>query len=176
MDLSLVLLTVGFVIFGLIMLMSASGPTAFQQTGDSLFFVKRQILSGILPGFFGFLFFAFVDYRRFRPLAFLALGITLLLLVLVYVPGLGIKIRGAQSWLQIGFLTFQPSELVKFTFLIYLAAWLEKRRGTSAHEAQTGLLPFLCVLGAVILLLVLQPDTGSMAVIVGTALALYFLS
>ncbi|MDO8618227.1 MAG: putative lipid II flippase FtsW [Candidatus Uhrbacteria bacterium] len=176
LDFTIVVGTIGFVAFGLIMLMSASGPAAFQQTGDSLFFVKRQILSGIIPGLIGFLFFSLMDYRQWRSWAFFIFLASLVLLIFVYIPGIGIKIHGSHSWLRIGFLTFQPSELVKFTFLIYLAAWLEKRRGASAHDTQTGLLPFLCAVGAVMLLLIFQPDTGSMAVIVGMALALYFLS
>jgi cell division protein FtsW len=169
-------LTIGLTVFGLAMLMSATGPVAFQRTGDSLYFVKHQLLVGVLPGSLLFLFFALIDVRRFKRVALLALVLTLALLILVYLPGIGRTIGGARSWVQLGPVGFQPSELVKLTFLFYLAAWLDRREGKSGHEVQTGLLPFLGILGTVMVLLIFQPDTGSMAVIVGMSLLLYFLS
>lgn len=172
-----VIVTLTFVLtaFGLAMLLSATGPTAVARAGDSLYFVKRQLLTGVLPGLAAFLFFSLIDYRRWRFFAFAALILSLVLLVAVYLPGIGVTLNGARGWIKIGVFQFQPSELVKFTFLIYLAAWLEKRR-EAAHDLQNGLVPFLAALGAVMALLVLQPDTGSMTVIVAVALTLYFLA
>lgn len=167
LDPTIVGLTFGLTIFGLIVLMSASGPEAFQQTGNGFYYVKHQLLNGVLPGMIGFLIFAFIDYRWWKKFAFFALIVTLGLLVLVYIPGIGLKLQGAYGWVKLGAFAFQPSELVKLTFLIYLAAWLETRQGFA---------PFVSALGAVMLLLILQPDTGSMTVIVGTALILYFLA
>ncbi len=176
LDPMIVGLTMVLMCFGLVMLLSATGPLAFLRTGDSLFYVKRQLLNGVLPGLVLFFFFASVDYRRWKPFAGLASIASLVLLLLVYIPGVGLHLGGARGWVHVGPVQFQPSELVKFTFLIYLSAWLANREGSDAHGFQTGLLPFLGALGAVIVLLVLQPDTGSMAVIVGTSLFLYFLS
>ncbi|MSR85434.1 putative lipid II flippase FtsW [Candidatus Uhrbacteria bacterium] len=169
-------LTIALILVGLMILTSATGPIAFQRTGDSLFFVKRQLLTGVLPGLLGFFFLAFIDFRRWKKFAFLALITSIILLVLVYIPGIGEHSHGANGWIHVGSFNFQPSELVKLTFFLYLAGWLEKRQGTEAHQAKTGLLPFLIALGIIMLLLVLQPDTGSMAVIVGTSLLLYFIS
>jgi len=169
-------LTLGLLVFGLVMLMSATGPIGIQRTGDALYYVKHQLLVGIFPGLVLFFLLALIDYRVWRRLAFPALIISLLLLVSVYVPGIGIKVSGSHSWIHVGPLIFQPSELVKLTFLIYLAAWLANRQQSETHNARTGLLPFLCALGAVMALLILQPDTGSMAVIVGTSLLLYYVS
>jgi cell division protein FtsW len=169
-------LTAFFVLFGLAMLMSATGPTAVQSSGDSLFFVKRQVLSGVIPGMIGFFFLALIDYRRWKPFAIVALGSSLVLLILVYIPNVGHSLGGSRSWVQFGKLSFQPSEFVKLSFLVYVSAWLAARRGSDAHDVQTGLMPFLGALGAVMLLLMLQPDTGSMAVIVGMSLTLYFIS
>lgn len=169
-------LTLGLVVFGLIVLMSASGPVAFQRTSDSLYYVKRQLLAGVLPGLFIFSILALVNYRIWKRLASLALLATFALLLSVYLPGIGVKLGGAQSWISIGGLTFQPSELAKLTFLVYLAAWLAERRGGKAHDFSEGLLPFVATLGAVVFLLIIQPDTGSMAVIAGTAIVLYLVS
>jgi cell division protein FtsW len=172
----IVLLTALLVLFGLAMLMSATGPLAVQRTGDSLYYVKHQLESGILPGLVGFFFFALVDYRIWRRFAFFALVVSIVLLVLVFVPGVSLPLGGSHSWVRFGALSFQPSELVKLTFLVYLAAWLAARQGQQAHDIESGLLPFLGSIGAIMLLLILQPDTGSMAVIVGTSLLMYFFS
>lgn len=169
-------LAAGLTVFGLVMLLSATGPTAIARTGDSLYFVKHQLALGILPGIIGFFFFALLDYRAWKSFAFLALIVTIGLLVLVYIPGVGATYNGARGWVKFGPVSFQPSEFVKLTFLIYLAAWFEKRKAEHVSDFSAGLLPFACTLGAVVVLLILQPDTGSMSVIALTALFLYFIS
>lgn len=166
----------GLLVFGLIMLISASGPVAVQRMGDSLFFVKRQLSRGILPGLALFAFFALIDYRKWRNLAGLFLVGSIALLALVYVPGIGVRLGGSLSWIQLGGVQFQPSEIVKFLFLLYMAAWLSNREGKEAHELETGLVPFMIALGTIVGLLVFQPDTGSMAVVLGMSLIMYFVS
>lgn len=168
-------LTVALVVFGLIMLMSATGPIGVQRSGDSLYYVKHQLLVGILPGMALFFLFALIDYRFWRALAFPSLVITILLLISVYLPGIGMVFGGSHSWIKLGPISFQPSELAKLTFLIYLSAWLARRHEESS-DPKSGVLPFFMALGAVMLLLVLEPDTGSMAVVVGSSLLLYFMS
>ncbi|MCC6563719.1 putative lipid II flippase FtsW [Candidatus Uhrbacteria bacterium] len=169
-------LGVGLLILGLAMLMSATGPVAIQRTGDSLYLVKRQLLLGVLPGSFLFLFFALVDYRIWKKYAFFALAGSVILLLLVYVPGLGVRVGGSLSWLSVGGFRFQPSELVKMGFLIYLAAWLSSRSVASLRDWRESLVPFGGALGLIVLLLILQPDTGSMAVIAGTSVLLYMVA
>lgn len=168
--------TVGLVLFGLAMLMSATGPIAVQRAGDSLFYVKGQLIKGILPGMVAFFIFAFSDYRWLKKFAFVGLVMSIVLLLLVYIPGIGVMINGAHGWIRLGMVQFQPSEFTKIAFLVYAAAWLSSRRGDEAHRLDTGLVPFLGALGAVMLLLILQPDTGSMMVIVATSLMMYFIS
>ncbi len=174
---SRVLLFAGILLlFGLVMLMSATAATSVRFGGGPFHFVKNQLLNGVLPGMVLFLFFGLIDYRYWKKFAFGALVVSIVALLLVYVPGVGQLRGGARSWIMIGPIGFQPSELVKLSFLIYVSAWLAARKGSEAHSLQDGLLPFIGAVGAVMLLLILQPDTGSMAVIVGTALALYFVS
>ncbi len=169
--------TLALLVFGIVMLLSATGPIAVQRTGDSLYYVKHQLVAGIIPGLILFLLFSLIDFRAWRPFAFLALVVTLILLVMVYLPGIGYAIGGSRSWVKLGPFSFQPSELVKLSFLFYLAAWLDRRQSEgNVHDAKTGLLPFLCALGAVMLLLVFQPDTGSMTVVVGMSLLVYYIS
>ncbi len=175
LDAPVVILTGFLTLLGLAILLSATGPIGVQRANDSLFYVKRQLLTGVLPGLCIFCVAAFMDYRRLKSVAFAGLIVSLVLLVLVYLPGIGAIVNGARGWIRVGSWRFQPSEIVKMTFLVYIAAWLANR-GKDVSDPHTGLLPFLSALGSVMLLLILQPDTGSMAVIVGTALAMYFLS
>ncbi len=176
LDPGVVALTAVILAFGLAMLMSATGPIAVQRTGDSLFYVKRQLLSGVLPGLFGFFTLALIDYRRWRPFAFFSLVASILLLLLVYIPGVGFELGGAHSWVSLGGFTFQPSELVKLTFLVYVAAWLAVREREDVRSFERGFIPFFGAVGLIALMLILQPDTGTMSVIVGTALVLYLVS
>lgn len=177
LDPTILFLTVGLVFLGLLFLLSATGPIAFQRAGgDSLYYVKRQLLNGVLPGIVLFLFFALIDYRVWKKLAPVALGITFVLLISVYIPGLGVEVGGARGWIRLLGVTLQPSEFVKFSFLIYLAAWLAERSRGEIRKWEEGVLPFAFTLGAVALLLVLQPDTGSTAVIAGTSIMLFFLA
>ncbi len=169
-------LTFGLCAFGLAVLLSASGPVAMQRTGNSLYYVRQQFLFGMLPGTILFFVCGLIDYRRWRAWALPAFIVSIVLLCMVYVPGLGVKYGGSRSWVRIGGFQFQPSELVKLTFLIYVSAWLAERKGKAAHDTRTGLIPFLAAVSAVMILLVFQPDTGSMVVIVGMALLLYFIS
>jgi cell division protein FtsW len=169
--------TLGLLVFGLVMLLSATGPVALSRSGSSLYFVKHQLTNGILPGLIAFFTLALIDYRVWRRFALFALVGSIIALTLVFIPGIGLELGGARGWIHLGAFTVQPTEFVKLTFLIYLSAWLANREGQRDHHTlENGLIPFLAALGAVMLLVVLQPDTGSMAVIVLMSLFVYFLS
>jgi cell division protein FtsW len=169
-------LTVTLLVFGIVMLMSATNAVAFQRTGDSLYLVKRQLMLGVLPGTLLFMILAFIDYRAWKPLAILALLASYALLILVYIPGIGLEVGGSRSWIAIGGFRFQPSELVKLFFIIYLAAWFSERKPELLKNVKEGIFPFLALLGSVVGLLVFQPDTGSMAVIAGTSLFIFLVA
>lgn len=163
------------VLFGLLMLLSASGPLGYQRFHDSAYFFKHQLLYGLLPGILLFVFFSWFDYRKLAKYAPAALIGSIVLLVLVYIPGLGMNFGGSGRWINLG-ISFQPSEFVKIGFLIYVAAWLAKRHEREAKTLEGGLFPFLLALSIIMVLLILQPNTGSMAVIVGASLAAYFIA
>lgn len=177
LDPGILWITGGLLVFGLIMLLSATGPVAIARSGSSLYFVKHQLVNGIIPGLVAFFALAVIDYRVWRSVAGIALIGSIGALLLVFIPGIGLKLGGARGWIHLGAFTLQPTEIVKLTFLIYLAAWLANREGQRDHHTlENGLLPFLAALGSVILLVILQPDTGSMTVIVLMSLFVYFLS
>jgi len=163
--------------FGLLMLLSASGPIGYQKFDDVLYFFKHQIIYGLIPGLVLFTIFTKIDYRHYIKYAPAALIVSIVLLLMVYMPGLGIRYGGSGRWVDFGLFAFQPSEFVKIGFLIYVAAWLEKRtQNKEAHTLEKGLIPFLIALSVIMVLLIMQPNTGSMAVIAGAALTAYFIS
>lgn len=168
-------LIIGLALFGLAVLLSASGPAAYQHYSDPLFFFRRQMLYGLLPGAFLFFVTSRIDYRKLQPFALPALLAALGLLVLVFIPGVGLKLGGSHSWIRVAGMSFQPSEFVKVGMLVYAAAWLGARDNREKRTVKNSA-AFLMALGMVILLLVLQPDTGSMSVIAGTTLLMYLAS
>lgn len=169
-------LVLGFVLFGLIVLASASGPQAFDRFGDSYFFVKHQLVQGILPGLLAFVVGAMVPYATWKKYAMPLLILSTVFLLLVFVPGIGTDYGTfAKSWIQVGSFGFQPSELAKLSFLFYLAAWLEGRKET-VKDFKEGLLPFLVLLGLVGGLIFLQPDLGTLSILLAMALMVFFVA
>ncbi|MDP3985693.1 MAG: putative lipid II flippase FtsW [bacterium] len=169
-------LVVGLVIFGLVALSSAAGPLGYTRFGDTLYFVKHQLLFGVVPGLIALFVMMKVPYQFWKKIALPLLVISIGLLLMVFIPGLRAEFGTARSWVDLGFFSFQPSEIVKLTFLFYLAAWVETRGEQGVRDIKTGLLPFLILLGIIVGLLVLQPDTGSMAIIVLESLAVFFVA
>lgn len=160
------------VVFGLVMLASASSELSQAQFGNSYYYLEHQMLFGLLPGIAGFFIALFVDRQIWKKLGvFLLLG-SIILLLLVFTP-LGFKAFGSERWLDIGGFGFQPGELVKAAFLIYMAAWMAKSQ-TRSKSFMGGLVPFLILLASVLVPLVLQPATTTAVLILVAALAMYF--
>lgn len=162
-------------LFGLVMLSSASAPVGYARHGDMFFYLKHQLLFGFIPGLLLFFIFLRVDYHFFRPRAFALLLISIGLLILVFLPGVAATWGTSRSWIRLGSLSLQPAEIVKLTFLFYLSAWLEQRGKAGVKELGTGLFPFITVLGIIAVLLMLQPDMGTMSIIAATSLIVYFI-
>ena len=173
-DYLIIFCTFFLVVFGLVMLTSASLSLAQIKFGDSYFYLKHQILYGLMPGIIGFWLASKFSYRHYQNLAVVLLLISIVSLVLLFTP-LGITSGGSTRWLKLGSLSFQPSELLKITFIIYLASWL----GNKSYRQRnffSGFLPFLIILGLVTSLLILQPSTSAAAILIATALIIYFAS
>ncbi len=169
------IITIGIiVVFGLIMLSSASSVIAYAEFGDSYHYFKHQLF-GLAIGIAAFFFFSRVDYHCWRKCAFGLLLFSVFLLSLVFVPGLGKVVNGSRSWIEIFGQTLQPSEFVKLSFLIYLAAWLASRKNklTDFHQ---GIGPFVIVLSVIAGLMLLQPDVGTLFIIIITSFIVYFVA
>ncbi len=161
-------------VFGLAMLSSASSDLGKQLFNNSYYYLEHQLAFGLGVGIVGFLIGYFVPYYKFKDVAFILLLISMVALVLVFTP-LGTAASGSTRWLRFGPLSFQPAELMKFTYLLYLAAWLSNSKKRST-DFQTGLLPFAIISGVMAILLVLQPATSTVAILLGSGLIVYFLS
>lgn len=165
------------VIFGLIMMASAGAAIGWQKYGDVYWSFKHQLINGVLPGLAVFLFFYFFDYQKLKKFAAPMLFISIGLLVLVLIPGVGAVYNGSRAWINIfGLMSIQPSEIVKLTFLLYLAAWLATKEDHHIKDANYGFMPFVLVLSIITVLTVMEPDTGTMIIIVAMSLAVYFVA
>ncbi len=165
----------GVLLLGFVLLASASGPTGFVKFHDSYYFLKHQVIFGLLPGAMGCIVASRVPYGMYRRFAGVMLIASLALLLSVFIPGLGTDLGTfARQWIHIGTFTVQPSEIVKLTFLFYIAAWMEKRSEHELRDIHSGLIPFVIVLSVIMGLLLFERDTGTLGVIVVMALAVYF--
>lgn len=171
-DSVLILVAAALVVFGLVMLASASGSYSYFKYGDGYFLVKHQLVS-LFAGLLLYWFFSRTDYHLWRRYAFHLLLFSILLLLLVFIPGLEAKYGAAKSWIKVLGFSFQPSEFVKLTFLIYLAAWVESR-GERLKDLFQGTAPFLIVLAVISFLMLLQPDFGTLFIIGLTSLAVFW--
>jgi cell division protein FtsW len=174
MFLGIAFLVAVFNLLGLVMVLSASSVVALDEHGSSWYFVTRQ-LTWTFAGAGVLILVARVDYRRWRRLANPLLWASMLALALVLVPGVGVRVNGAQRWLGVGSLTIQPAEVVKLTVLIWVADLLT-RRARVMSNLQATLLPAMVVLGAVAGLVMLQPNLGTTIVISGIVLSVCFVA
>ncbi|PIS42469.1 MAG: putative lipid II flippase FtsW [Candidatus Kerfeldbacteria bacterium CG08_land_8_20_14_0_20_40_16] len=174
-DYTLIAVIFIIIIFGLIMLSSAGTVVAYQKFGDSNYYLKRQLLFGISLGLVSLFVASRIDYHFWQKTAFLLMALTIFALVIVLVPSLGYELGGARRWINFGGFVFQPSELAKLTFILYLATWLSKK-GKEINNLTYGFASFLVLLGLITVLIMLQPDLGTMTVIAFVAVIVYFVA
>jgi len=161
-------------IIGLVMLSSASAIVSYANFHNTYHYFFKQLFAVVVSlGFFTI--FYFVDYRFWRRFAVWALLASIVLLILVFIPGLRSEYGTARSWIVIFGQSFQPAELVKLTFLIYLATWLEAKKG-QLQEAGSGIIPFLSSLLIIGALMMAQPDLGTLFIILFSSFVAFFVA
>jgi len=163
------------VIFGLIMISSASIALSQERFHESYHYLKNQLIRGVLPGLALALVAYFIPYQFWRKIALPLLIVSIAGLVLVFLPGIGLELGGAKRWLNIASVSFQPSELLKLPLIIYLAAWLATKE-KEIKNFTGGLMPFLILVGIVCLLILFEPDLGTTGVLGFTALLIFILA
>ncbi len=167
-------LVLAIVLFGLVMVTSASVSIASQQSGHTFFYLTRQLLLTVIGGAIGALILLVpTEYieRLSMPLLIVAFG----LLLLVLVPGLGRVVNGSRRWLQVAGINFQVSELARAFVLIYVASYAA-RREEELRSSFTGLAKPLGLLTCAAALLLAEPDFGAATVLFATGFGLLFLA
>ena len=156
---NLFMVTVILICIGIVMIYSASSIYAWEKYNDRFFFLKRHISFLLIGAFLTFLVMS-IDYRRLQRMARPLLLISVLLLVLVLIPGIGREVSGARRWFRFKFISFQPSEFLNLAVIIYIADFIS-RKGNVIQQFRRGFIPPICVLGLCALLILLQPDLGT---------------
>ncbi|MFC1532719.1 putative lipid II flippase FtsW [Thermodesulfobacteriota bacterium] len=149
---------------GLVAIYSASSFLASHKLGDSYFYLKKQAFFGLF-GLCLLIIAKNIPATFYRKLVYPLLFISLALLVMLFIPGLGRKVGGACRWIRVAGFSIQPSELAKLALSIYVAYSMSKKGPNMSHFSK-GLIPHIIIAGAFMILILLQPDLGT-AVIIG---------
>ena len=141
--------------FGALMVYSASFYSAEYHYGNKYFFLFKQLF-GIGLGLFAMIVFSHIDYHILKKMKWWILLVTIFLLVLVFVPGLGMESYGAKRWVSILGISIQPSEIAKFALVIFIASYMCENH--SKVKTLKGLFPVLAVAGTLCILIMLEPS------------------
>lgn len=167
-DIWIAILAVCLCLFGLVMIFESSNVSAYRDFGDKYHYIKEQSVWFLL-GLISMSVTSFISYKKYFYLSVPMLLVTIVLLLAVFISGIGIHALGARRWINIGSFNLQPSEVTKLTFIFYLAAWF-------ATKEKGRLIPFLLLLGLLAGLIILQPDLGTAIILSVIAIIMYFLS
>jgi cell division protein FtsW len=158
-DYTLLVLTIVLVLFGIVMVFSASfysAENSAYSNYDGYYYFWKQV-SGAAIGLVAMIAAMFFDYNRFQKLRFLILGIGIGLMVLVFVPGIGIEVNGSRRWVNLYFLDLQSVEVLKFSMIVFMAAAMSVNQ-ERMRQFRYGMLPHLILLMIAAVLLYLQPN------------------
>ena len=167
-DRSFIIIVLGISVFGLLAVFNSSVVLGFRDFNNQYHFIEDQAVY-LIFGLVLMLIVSRINYRWWYKAAVPLLVITIILLLVVFVPGIGIKAYGAKRWISLGFINLQPTEIAKLSLIIYLSAWF-------SYKEKGRFLPFLVLVGIVVTLIVLQPDLGTAIIITLIAAVLYFVS
>ena len=172
-DLPFCLLVLLLTAIGLVLLLSASFPSAYYETknNDPMHYFTRQGVFAIM-GVAAMFFISKINYQRFRAFAKPLLFIAIILLVLVLIPGIGQTRNNATRWIGVGELfTFQPSEIAKLAVVLYFSDSISKKKD-KMRTTRYGILPYLFIMGVLAVLMMLEPHLSGTVLILGTGAAL----
>jgi len=168
-------LLVTILVIGIFIFLSAAMGVLAKNPSKFYNILFNQLVLGLMGGLILMYFTSRINYKFWRKFAFWFFLGSIVLTLLVFVPGLGIKHGGALRWVSLGPLSFQPVEFLKIGFLIYFAGWLSWVK-MKAQNFKHGLLPFIILLSLVAVIILKQPDTKNFVLIFISALAMFFLS
>jgi cell division protein FtsW len=155
-----------FSLLGLLFIFDASVPDSLQNYGISWHYAARHSV-WVVIGFSIFLLLGQIPAKSWEKIAPIAFGVSITLLVAVLIPGIGVKLQGAQRWIALGPVPIQPSEITKLALIIFFSSWL------SRHQRFA---PFLFFTSVIAGLIMLQPNMSTAAIVVMLCTILYFLA
>ena len=175
-DHTLALIVFTLIVFGLVMIVSASAINSYAKFGRSDYYFWHQ-LGSIAVAIVGWIIAQNIHYKFWEKASVVIIILTIISLILVYIPGFGAEFGTAHSLLTVPgpIPALQPSEFAKLGLVIYLAAFF-KRKGSKIRNLTDGFLPFIIVVGTISLLIALQPDYGTTMLIVIIATSVYYVS
>ncbi len=174
-DATIFFITTALVIGGFLIFMSASLGLLAREGAQFSDIATSQLSLGVIGGFLALFITSAIPYRLYRTYAFHLFVASAVATALVFVPGIGLTLNGARSWLDFGVTTFQPAEALKIGYILYLATWLSRRPKKTTPFFER-VLPLAIVTGVVGVLLLLQPDTGTFVVIASAGAAMFIAS
>src|SRR3990167_2043145 len=133
-------ITLVLLVFGLVVLSSAGIVEGQKKFGSAYYYLNHQLL-GVGLGLAAMFILSKIDYKFWKKVSLLVLFLSLLLMVLVFMPSFGYGLKGATRWLNIAVISFQPSELLKLGLILYLAAWFGNR-DERIRDWRYGMAPF----------------------------------
>ncbi len=172
-DFTLLLSTLLLVIIGIIMVFSSSWPEGIKTFNNGYYFLKKQLFAAGL-GFVALLFFMNFDYRRLKKMSWFIYIISILSGLLVF-TSLGVTKKGARRWVDLGFTTFMPSDVIKLGSIIFLAAYLSNRKD-KIKDFIKGLLPALVIVGISCGIIYSQKDLSTTITLAGTLISMLFVA
>ena len=159
---------------GLIMLFSASFPSAYYEEGNPAYYLIRQGIFAIL-GITAMFIVGKINYERYRAVAKMLLIFSIILLVLVLIPGIGTGrlTHGAQRWIRIGSFQFQPSEIAKVGIILYFADSISKKKDKMATFRE-GIVPYAAILCVIAALMAKEPHFSGMVLLLGVGAVMMY--
>ncbi len=163
-------------VFGGIALFTSAALGLLARVGSSPWhLVLSQIGLGLIPGFIALAFFRFLPQKRLSQFVMPFYVLTLILVLLVFVPHVGLSLNGARRWIDLGFTTFQPGEFLKISVVLMLAAYLSHAKA-KVQDFRSGLLPFALIVGIPCVILLAMPNTSTVLILGATCATMYFLA
>lgn len=164
-----------FVAFGFFIFLSASFGVLVRGNSSYASVVLNQLVLGILGGTAAAIFMYFIPFNKLKKYSIWIYLSAIILTLLVFIDGIGVELGGSKRWIYIGSFSFQPSELLKIGYIIFLANWLSSIK-EKIQTYKYGVIPFLIFSAIPALILFFQPDNDTMIIILFTGFCMFFLA
>ncbi len=173
-DTGLKIVVFTLLILGTAILFSASAVISIEKTGNPYYYFFHQLIYGVIPGIVLFFVCQRINYKFWKKISLPLFVFSLILMLLVFVPGMGLKYKGAQRWLDLKLFSIQPSEFLKLALIFYFSALFEKRK--TGSQKTTNFLLFFVIMAIISGLLTLQSDVGTLTIFFIVGMSIYWLS